>query len=262
MKQWAKKQTGFTIVELLIVVVVIAILAAITIVAYNGIQSRATESRVQSLAAQGFKKVETHKLSTGSYAADLDAAGVPLASDLTYDYRTYAYGSCVSITKGTTIYHVSSDNSSATYGTCGQVKAEYFNNGSLSGTPALVRYEDRIDNSWGSGSPGTGVNADTFSARYTTNIIAPVTGTYTFYTYVDDGERVYVNNTLLGDYFASGPCCQTKTMPTTVNLTANQIVPMVVEMREGGGGAAMRMLWAYPGQTQVIIPTSAYVRVS
>lgn len=35
------KQTGFTIVELLIVIVVIGVLAAITIVAYNGIQDRA-----------------------------------------------------------------------------------------------------------------------------------------------------------------------------------------------------------------------------
>ena len=33
---------GFTIVELLIVIVIIAILAAITIVAYNGIQQLAT----------------------------------------------------------------------------------------------------------------------------------------------------------------------------------------------------------------------------
>lgn len=39
--QWAKRQPGFTIVELLIVIVVIAILAAITIVSYNGIISRA-----------------------------------------------------------------------------------------------------------------------------------------------------------------------------------------------------------------------------
>lgn len=37
-----KTKSGFTIVELLIVIVVIAILAAITIVAYNGIQARAT----------------------------------------------------------------------------------------------------------------------------------------------------------------------------------------------------------------------------
>lgn len=43
--------TGFTIVELLIVIVVVAILAAISIVAYNGIQQRARDSiRKQDLA--------------------------------------------------------------------------------------------------------------------------------------------------------------------------------------------------------------------
>lgn len=42
------KQIGFTIVELLIVIVVIAILAAITIVAYTGIQNRAAGTVLQS----------------------------------------------------------------------------------------------------------------------------------------------------------------------------------------------------------------------
>ncbi len=41
-----KKSSGFTIVELLIVIVVIGILAAITIVAYNGIQQRARNTQV------------------------------------------------------------------------------------------------------------------------------------------------------------------------------------------------------------------------
>ena len=53
-----KNDKGFTIVELLIVIVVIAILAAITIVAYNGIQSRAKATSGQSLANSIVKKAE------------------------------------------------------------------------------------------------------------------------------------------------------------------------------------------------------------
>lgn len=45
------RKPGFTIVELLIVIVVIAILATISIVAYNGIQARSRDSiRKQDLA--------------------------------------------------------------------------------------------------------------------------------------------------------------------------------------------------------------------
>ena len=43
-----KPNSGFTIVELLIVIVIIGILAAIVIVAYNGIQTTATENSVKT----------------------------------------------------------------------------------------------------------------------------------------------------------------------------------------------------------------------
>lgn len=67
MKAWARKQIGFTIVELLIVIVVIAILAAITIVAFNGIQARAANSRVQSDIKNVQKLVEAYNAMNGSY---------------------------------------------------------------------------------------------------------------------------------------------------------------------------------------------------
>ena len=62
-----KKQQGFTIVELLIVIVVIAILAAISIVAYNGIQSRSKTSAGFSLAGQVVKKLEAYNSVNSAY---------------------------------------------------------------------------------------------------------------------------------------------------------------------------------------------------
>ena len=80
---------GFTIVELLIVVVVIAILAAITIVAYNGIRARANDSRMRTAASDVEKAMHRFSLAnekplysgygtTGS-VADLSCPGVSAA---------------------------------------------------------------------------------------------------------------------------------------------------------------------------------------
>jgi prepilin-type N-terminal cleavage/methylation domain-containing protein len=61
------RQSGFTIVELLIVIVVIAILAAITIVSFNGIQTRANNSSRVSEFSQWRKSFEIYKINTGAY---------------------------------------------------------------------------------------------------------------------------------------------------------------------------------------------------
>jgi prepilin-type N-terminal cleavage/methylation domain-containing protein len=73
------KQKGFTIVELLIVIVVIAILAAIVIVAYQGIQNKARAAEYQTDTVSIVKKFEAYNAVNGGYpltAAGSDAATV------------------------------------------------------------------------------------------------------------------------------------------------------------------------------------------
>lgn len=62
-----KTMSGFTIVELLIVIVVIAILAAISVVAYTGIQNRAKDSQVQSDIRQVESAIKLYHADHGSY---------------------------------------------------------------------------------------------------------------------------------------------------------------------------------------------------
>ena len=68
------KSRGFTIVELLIVIVIIAILAAITLVAYNGITNRAHASASKTAAETLAKKIEVYNAANGAYPITNTAA--------------------------------------------------------------------------------------------------------------------------------------------------------------------------------------------
>ena len=73
-----KHHQGFTIVELLIVIVVIAILATITIVSYTGVQDRANDVRRQSDVNTITKTLEMYRISNGVYPTDIIAPVSPL----------------------------------------------------------------------------------------------------------------------------------------------------------------------------------------
>lgn len=66
-----KQRSGFTIVELLIVIVVIAILAAITVVAYNGIQDRAKNSKRDSDVALYAKAIMAARINSDKLLKDI-----------------------------------------------------------------------------------------------------------------------------------------------------------------------------------------------
>lgn len=66
-----KKTRGFTIVELLVVIVVIAILAAITIGAYNGVQQRTNNTSVIASAKNALTIVNGYIAANGQYPTNV-----------------------------------------------------------------------------------------------------------------------------------------------------------------------------------------------
>jgi len=113
-----KYTNGFTIVELLIVIVVIGILAAITIVAFNGISGRAKVAALTSDLKSAVTKLESDKATSGAYPATAAAADggqglkVSPGNSFTYynEYRGQANSYCLvgTITGNTQKYTVSS----------------------------------------------------------------------------------------------------------------------------------------------------------
>lgn len=62
----SRARQGFTIIELLVVIVIIAILAAITMVSYNGLQDRAKASKTLTLVDQWEKSIRLYQV-TNTY---------------------------------------------------------------------------------------------------------------------------------------------------------------------------------------------------
>lgn len=129
--KWAKNKSGFTIVELLIVVVVIAVLAAITIVAFNGITQRAKDSASQSVASQAGKRIqasaienaETYPSASGVDGIDnLSNLGIVNSGTTSYQYSANNSSNpktfCLTATKDSLSYYTSSTSLSPTLGAC------------------------------------------------------------------------------------------------------------------------------------------------
>lgn len=84
MSATVKKQTGFTIVELLIVIVVIAILATISVVAYSVVQGRARDSQRLNDMKTIVQALEMYRAEHGRYPSSI--ATPPVATIGSYEF--------------------------------------------------------------------------------------------------------------------------------------------------------------------------------
>jgi len=120
---------------------------------------------------------------------------------------------------------------------------EYYNNRTLSGSPAFTRNDSSVYFNWDSGSPGSNVGSDNFSVRWTRTLNVPRSGYYRFYARSDDGVRVWVNGQLRINAWRD----QAPTTYASDWLYLNEGVNSIkVEYYERGGGAYIRV-WMVPG---------------
>jgi prepilin-type N-terminal cleavage/methylation domain-containing protein len=116
-----KNARGFTIVELLIVIVVIGILASITIVAYNGVTQQASAVVLKSDLHNAASQLEIDKASANSETYAADDSALIRSEGTNFEYTSDGSTYCLSATSDTSnisAYHISSAAGSIEEGVC------------------------------------------------------------------------------------------------------------------------------------------------
>jgi len=188
-----KQRFGFTVVELLIVIVVIGIIATITVISYAGIQEKSVRNTVEADLRSASSALETTKSNSGGYPAT-KPADLPKSNGTEYTYVYYgttkSYCLAATTTEGDipSIY-LTSDNSTIKEGTCAAATGGTVPSITTASLPSVNRnatYNATIAAS-GSPAPTFAVSSGTLPTGLTLNSTTgkitgkpTVSGAYTF----------------------------------------------------------------------------------
>jgi len=152
-----------------------------------------------------------------------------------------------------TSYEVLPIAQSGTTPTVAGLKAQYFANTSGTAQLLLQRTDATVNFDWGTGSPDSSIPVDHFSARWTGQLQAKYSETYTFTTTSDDGVRLWVNGQLLINNWTNHAAVDNS---ATITLVAGQKYDIIMEYYENTGGAVAKLFWSSPNTPKQIIPQS------
>ena len=124
----------------------------------------------------------------------------------------------------------------------------YYNGIALSGTPLLTRIDPVINFEMTysqqpqvfSPAPGI-VPVDLYSVRWTGQVQALYSETYTFYTVADDGIRLWVNGVQLVNNWVNQGATERS---GSITLTAGQKYDIVIEYYENTGESVAKLYWS------------------
>jgi glucose/arabinose dehydrogenase len=184
---------------------------------------------------------------------NIEAPTPQVSGGVTYEFGSWSDG-------GAARHDVSTPASASSYmatfrastgGPVHGLSATYFDNSNLTGA-TVTRVDPTVDFVWGYGSPAAGIASETFSARWTGQVEAPVTGTYTFYTVSNDGVRLWVNGLLIVNNWTNHGITENS---GTISLTGGQRYDIRMEFYEDLSTAAARLLWSHASIPKAVVPS-------
>jgi len=131
----------------------------------------------------------------------------------------------------------------------------YYNGIAFAGTPLLTRIDPTINfeltySTVLSPAPGI-VPPDNYSVRWTGQVKALYSETYTFYTLSDDGIRIWVNGVQLVNNFVNQGATEKS---GTIALIAGQRYDILIEYYEATGEAITKLSWSSASTPKAIVP--------
>ena len=136
----------------------------------------------------------------------------------------------------------------------GGIRAEYFMGMDL-GNHVLTRIDPQIQFNWPAGTvPDDAVGAGAFSVRWTGEIEAAFTETYTFYTNSADGVRLWVDSRKLVDNWTDHGNTENS---GRIDLVAGNVYSLQMDYYENGDGAVAELLWSSPSTPEQFVPQAA-----
>jgi hypothetical protein len=179
-----------------------------------------------------------------------------LESGRTYYWRVDEFGAA-GVNKGKAW-------SFTTAGTEGGIRADYYRGVDLKNL-TLTRTDPQINFNWSLSGPDESIGDDNYSVRWTGELEAPISETYSFYPKVQGGVRLWINDRLLIEKWQDYGIEERwqEHFPVeyhrAIYLEAG-VYPIVMEfayMQSFGGGAVVQLEWGSPSIPKQLIPQAS-----
>ena len=169
----------------------------------------------------------------------------PLETDTTYYWRVDEYDGITTYKGDIWSFTTSKEG--------GGLQGDYYKGMNFENF-VLTRTDPQINFNWSDGAPDPTVGPDQFSVRWSGEVEAAYSETYTFYTRTDDGVRLWVDGQQLVDAWIGQMATE---YSGELELVAGNTYSLVMEMYENSGGAVAELRWSSPSTPKQFIPRGA-----